>query len=100
MSRRSSLLTMTLFSILCVAGTMAEQGSGLLPLQEYDSNDLQGQETVIVKEGTDASLLCRSFTQYGGDIRWEATDENILSGSAQTGGYLIIPNVKRNMTVS
>ena len=99
MSRRSSLLTMALLSILSITGSMAEQGSALSTLQTYDGDGFQGEETLIVEEGTDVSLLCKSF-KYGGDISWEASDQSILSKSAQTGGYLIIPGIKNNITVS
>ena len=98
MGRRSSLLSISLLSLLFVAGSKAEQE--ISRLQMYGGDGFEGKQTLTVKYGTDVSLLCRSYSLYGGEVSWGMDDPSILSTSVRSGNHLIIPKLTNNITAT
>ncbi|MEL6803331.1 MAG: hypothetical protein AAFO91_06015, partial [Bacteroidota bacterium] len=97
--RRSNSLTLLTF-ILVLLVTNISAIPQVQDMRNSDTSESQGKETIHVQNGTSASILCRSFAQYGGVVTWSVKEGVLPENFQENNGYLIIDSVEKDLDLS
>ena len=100
-SRRSSLLTVAVLTLLCLSeATATSQPRSVTGLNNFNDKGFQEYETVKAQNGTDVSLFCKVHDLYGGDISWVGNGQEIPVNKRQSGAYLILSSVRTDINIT
>ena len=96
--RSNSLTLLTLILVLLVNYISAIPQ--VQDVRDSDTSKSQGKEIIHVQNGTSASILCRSFAQYGGVVTWSVKEGVLPENFQENKGYLIIDSVEKDLDLS